>query len=110
MVATAGSRLNAITNRAWRTRPTGAKRERIALRVSESQRALLQEASRVESTTVSEFVLRAATRAAEDALADRQRFTLPPDRWAAFVEALDRPPRSLPRLRALLQEPGPLDG
>jgi hypothetical protein len=31
------------------------------------------------------------------------------DRWAAFVAALETPPRRLPRLAKLLGEPGPFD-
>ena len=80
------------------------KSERIALRVSESQRDLLYEASRATASTLSDFVLGAASRAAADVLADRQAFVLPAERWDAFVEILDRPERSLPRLRALLAE------
>lgn len=78
------------------------KSERIALRVSENQRELLYAASRASASTLSDFVLGAATRAAADMLADRQIFVLPADRWDAFVEILDRPARSLPRLAAFL--------
>jgi uncharacterized protein (DUF1778 family) len=80
------------------------KSERIALRVSESQRDLLYEASRASASTLSDFVLGAATRAAADVLADRTTFVLPPERWNAFMEILDRPARSLPRLAALMAE------
>lgn len=88
---------------------TVAKTGRLGLRVSPWQRALLAEASRVEGTTVSQFVLLHATRAAEDVLADRRVFMLPNDRWDAFVQALDRPERELPRLRELLKAPTVLD-
>lgn len=86
-----------------------AKSERLGLRVSPWQRALLAEASRVEGTTVSDFVLSHSTRAAEDVLADRRAFMLPEDRWAAFVAALDRPDKEFPRLRKLLEAPTVLD-
>lgn len=86
-----------------------AKKERLGLRVSAAQRALLDEASRTSETTLSEFVLTAATRAAEDVLADRRRFALPNDRWDEFVRLLDAPPRTLPRLRRLLASPTVLD-
>ena len=36
--------------------------------------------------------------------ADQAHFTLPPDRWQAFCEALDAPPRDIPALRKLLTE------
>lgn len=85
--------------------PAGPKTGRIALRLSAAQRVLLDEASRAEETTLSEFVLRAATRRAEDVLADRHRFVLPDEAWTAFVELLDRPAVEKPRLRRLMGRP-----
>ena len=37
-------------------------------------------------------------------------FVLPPDRWQAFCDALDAPPREIPALRKLLTEASVLDG
>lgn len=85
------------------------KTERLALRASVRERELLYRASRASGTTLSEFVLGAATTAAENALADRTRFELPARQWTEFVELLDRPPLDKPRLRALLTEPSVLD-
>jgi uncharacterized protein (DUF1778 family) len=85
------------------------KSERIALRVSESQRELLYEASRASASTLSDFVLGAATRAAADVLADRTTFVLPPERWDAFVDLLDRDARPMPGLAAFLARPSILD-
>ena len=81
-----------------------AKGERIALRASQEQRELIGRASEATSTSVSDFVLRASIARAEEVLADRREFRLPPDRWNAFVELLDRPPVDKPRLRRLLAE------
>lgn len=86
-----------------------AKSERLSLRANTWQRTLLKEASQVEGTTVSDFVLRSATRAAEDVLADRRVFALSDDRWEAFIDVLDRPAEELPRLRKLLETPTVLD-
>jgi hypothetical protein len=36
-------------------------------------------------------------------------FTLPPDRWQAFCDALDAPARVIAPLRTLLSRPGPFD-
>lgn len=36
--------------------------------------------------------------------ADHAHFALPPDRWQAFCEALDAPPKDIPALRKLLTE------
>jgi uncharacterized protein (DUF1778 family) len=38
-------------------------------------------------------------------LAQRSRFTLPPDKWRAFNAALDSPPREIPALRKLFAQP-----
>ena len=38
------------------------------------------------------------------------RFVLSPDRWQAFCDALDAPPRDIPALRKLLTNPSILDG
>jgi uncharacterized protein (DUF1778 family) len=91
------------------SRPTQPKSQRLAVRITPEQRSLLSEASRAQETTITEFVLGAATRAAEDVLADRRRFVLAESDWAAFVAALDQPPRDLPRLRRLLTTPSVLD-
>jgi predicted DNA-binding antitoxin AbrB/MazE fold protein len=42
--------------------------------------------------------------------ADQVQFALPPERWQAFCEALDAPPKDLPALRKLLTEASPFDG
>jgi hypothetical protein len=41
---------------------------------------------------------------AETAGADFTHFALPPDRWKAFCEALDAPPKDIPALKKLLME------
>lgn len=81
------------------------KADRIALRLSREQHELLAEASRIERTSLSAFVLDAATRRAEDVLADRRQFHLPDPQWDAFVAMLDRPIQDRPDLRALLSRP-----
>ena len=86
-----------------------AKTDRLGVRTTPRQRFLLSEASEVEGTSVSEFVLRHATRAAENVLADRRVFMLTDERWNAFTEALDRPAQERPRLRKLLDTPTVLD-
>ena len=90
-------------------RTTKPKAERIALRVSSEEHSLLEEASRVEERTLSAFVLDAATRRAEDVLADRRSFRLPPKKWAAFVEMLDRPVVAKPRLAASIRAANAFD-
>ena len=42
--------------------------------------------------------------------ADELHFVLPPDRWQAFCDALDSPPKDIPALRKLLTEASFFDG
>ena len=88
---------------------TRTKAGRIAFRVSSEQHDLLAQASRVEERTLSAFILDAATRRAEDVLADRRLFQLPEEQWQAFTAMLDRPVTPKPRLTALLRRPTVFD-
>lgn len=83
-----------------------SKSERIDVRASLPAKQLLQEAARAAHKNVSEFLLDAGIQAANQLLADRLRFELPPDRWEAFQAALDRPVTTKPKLKKLLDEPG----
>lgn len=79
-----------------------SKTGRITMRVSAAQRDLLSEASRTEATTLTDFILDAATSRAENVLTDRSRFRLDHEAYAAFVDLLDRPIEDKPRLRERL--------
>ena len=81
------------------------KAERIDLRVSITAKALLQRAAAARQKSVSEFVLDSAQTAAFETLADRREFHLDKKQWAAFLDALDAPPRKKPRLEKLLKTP-----
>ncbi len=85
------------------------KSERLGLRTNPRQRSLLEAASEVEGTTITDFVLTHATAAAENVLADRRVFRLSPDAWAAFEETLDRPAQEVAGLRDLMTLPSVLD-
>ena len=85
---------------------TPPKSERIDVRASAPVKQLLQEAARVAHKNVSEFLLDAGVIAANQTLADRTRFELPPEQWREFQAALDRPVQAKPRLEKLLTEPG----
>jgi uncharacterized protein (DUF1778 family) len=45
-----------------------------------------------------------------EALLDRRYFVLNPERWAAFLAALDAPARPNPRLKELTQTPSVFEG
>ena len=85
---------------------TQSKTERIDVRASTPVKRLLQEAALVEHKNVSEFLLDAGIKAANQTLADRNRFALTPQQWQAFEAALDQPVTAKPKLRKLLSEPG----
>lgn len=88
--------------------PRSARKSvRMGIRLSERQRDMLRDASRAEGTTVTDFVLRHSTWAAERVLADRRAFRLSEADWDAFTDALERPSRDRPRLRALMDEAAP---
>src|ERR1017187_9069805 len=86
-----------------------SKAERLHLRVDPEQKALLEAASRAAGDTVSGFVLRAATEAAADVLADRRVFVLDEQAWQVFDQALSRPATEVPGLRELLSASTVLD-
>ncbi|MFF0310953.1 DUF1778 domain-containing protein [Streptosporangium sp. NPDC004379] len=86
-----------------------AKEEGIGLPTGAGRKRLFEAASAAEGRSVPEFVLDAATVAAEHALADRTVFRLSEEQWAAFDALSDRPARDLPRLRELLDAPTVLD-
>jgi uncharacterized protein (DUF1778 family) len=85
------------------------KSERLHLRVDAAQKALLEAASQATGTNVSTFVLRVATEAAADVLADRRMFVLDQQAWQVFDDALSGPARDIAGLRELLSAPTVLD-
>jgi len=94
-----------------RTQPKHAcKTTKVQLRLRPAQKDLITRAARLRQTTVSNFLLEHACAAAEELLAERVHFVLPPDRWEAFCQALDAPPQPRPALKKLLTEPGVFDG
>jgi uncharacterized protein (DUF1778 family) len=78
---------------------------KLDLRLSPEAKQTLQAAATAARRSVSDFVLESALIRAEETLADRTRFGLDAERWKAFLDALDAPPRDLPRLERLMREP-----
>jgi uncharacterized protein (DUF1778 family) len=85
------------------------KSDRLGLRLSAAQSALLRAASEAEGTTVTDFVLRSAMRAAETSLADRRVFVRDEETWAELTSMLERRPAEVPGLRELLESPSVFD-
>jgi len=78
-------------------------------RASTPVKQLLQEAARVAHKNVSKFLLDADIIAANQNLADRNRFEPSDEKWLAFQAALDQPVSAKPKLKKLMSEPGLLD-
>jgi uncharacterized protein (DUF1778 family) len=85
------------------------RNEKLDLRLTREAKRALQAAAAVVHRSVSEFVLESALSRADEALANRRTLGLNGAQWKAFLEALDAPPRPLPRLERLLKEPGFFD-
>ena len=83
--------------------------EKIDLRVTLSVKQKLYRAAAAARCSVSEFVLESALSHADETLSDRQHFGLNAQQWQSFMDALDAPARSHPRLKRLLNEPNLFD-
>ena len=90
------------------TQPISNERrtEKLDLRVSRAAKAKLQAAASAAHRSMSDFVMESALSRAEETLAERRIFELAPEKWTAFQEALDAPVAPLPRMEALLKQPG----
>ncbi|MFC3204825.1 type II toxin-antitoxin system TacA family antitoxin [Aquamicrobium soli] len=75
----------------------------INLRIETGTRKLIDDAAAILGKTRTEFMIESARQQAVDVLLDQRLFTLDPERYDAFVQALDNPPAPGPKLRALLR-------
>ena len=87
---------------AERSSPTDTKGS-INLRIDPHTRQLIDDAAAVLGKTRTEFMIDSARREAADVLLDQRLFLLDPERYDAFVQALDNPPAPGPKLKALLR-------
>jgi uncharacterized protein (DUF1778 family) len=86
------------------------KSDRFNIRTTSREKSLVELAATLARVSTSQFVLQAAVRSAEEVLADQTRFVLSPEKWEAFVEALDRPAREVPALKRAIAKPSPFSG
>jgi uncharacterized protein (DUF1778 family) len=84
---------------------------RINLRASAPQETLIRAGAKVRGVNITDFILESACTRAEQVIADQTTFTLSPQQWRAFTDALDRPPmaKPKPRLQKLLSEKSVLE-
>jgi uncharacterized protein (DUF1778 family) len=67
------------------------KSEKLSLRLTPEAKRLLQRAANDSHRSVGNFVLESAMARAREAVPTHQTFGLSPDRWKAFLAALDAP-------------------
>ena len=83
------------------------REQNINLRVSSSQKALIDRAAEAQGRNRSDFMLEAACREAESVLLDRRYFNMDEDAFRRFLALLDAPPKDNPRLSRLLKTKAP---
>ncbi len=82
---------------------TTDKKGSINLRIETHTRQLIDDAAAILGKTRTEFMIESARREAIDVLLDQRLFVLDPERYDAFMHALDNPPAPGPKLRSLLR-------
>jgi len=83
------------------------KSERLDLRLSAAQRAVLASAASLKQQSLTEFVLTSTLEAAENAILDQTLFMLDKRSFERFEKALNEPAKVNKKLLALLSEPSP---
>ena len=81
-----------------------SKQERLEARITPEQKELLQQAAALEGTSLTEFVVRSAQRAAEQAIRDHAVIALTARESQMFVEALLEPAAPNAALRAAAEQ------
>ncbi len=89
------------------TQTKRTRSERIEVRTTPEDRALIDRAVSASGTDLTSFVLTNLTVAARRVLADRTEFTLDDDGRAAWDEINERAPRDIEGLRTLMDRPSP---
>jgi uncharacterized protein (DUF1778 family) len=82
--------------------PSGTKGS-INLRIGSEVRRLIDDAAALLGKTRTEFMIDSARKTAIDTLLEQRLFALSPDKFDAFAKALDNPPKTGPKLKALLR-------
>ena len=88
------------------SRKTNAKVERINIRATEDEKALVEAAARASHMSATQFMMQAAIASAEDVLAEQRMFVVPEQEWDKFMKRLDEPARDLPGLRRAIEKRG----
>ena len=83
------------------------KTQRLDLRLTKEQDALIRRAAEQDARSISDFVLSTATLEAQRRLADQRIFFMNDEQYARFEEILQTPPTDDPKLRKLFDRPSP---
>lgn len=89
------------------TSPSSTRRDTLNLRISSTERHLIDRAAASLGTTRTEFILRAARRAAEDTLLEQALIMTSPEAYAEFLVRLDAPTPPNDHLLRTLRAPSP---
>jgi len=85
------------------------KTERLSLRLTPQQDAVLRRAAQARGESTNDFVLRHAVEAAETELADRRVFAVDDAAWVQLQELLSAPPALPEAMVKLLSNPSVLE-
>ena len=84
-----------------------SKSQRINLRTTGRQEAVIRRAAAATDRTMTDFIMDSAVEHAEQVLADRRRFTATDQQWDEFERLLDAPLASTKRFEALAARKSP---
>jgi len=86
---------------------TGSKSMQINMRIRPAQRELIARAAELRHKSVSEFMIDAATEAAEDALLKQRVFLVDDEQYSQILQIMDSPVSDNPALQKTLDTPAP---
>ncbi len=81
------------------------KENRLSIRADLAQKNFLAEAARVRHMNLSQFVLQASLKEAEQVISEEKRIILSADEYAWACKLMDEAPRDAHRLREALAQP-----
>jgi len=84
---------------------TATPSTRIDLRVDTHKKEIISRAAAMLGVNITQFIMERVFPEAERIVAEDNRIRLPREEWERFLAKLDEPPRDLPELRRLMQEP-----
>lgn len=82
--------------------PSSSRSTNIIIRVTPEQRDLIDQAALLNNKTQTDFILEAATRAAQDSILDQVLFPVPAEQFEVFHRLLESSPEQDKRLSTLM--------